>query len=52
VIQGKLKAMGGEGGLIAMDCKGNIHFSMNSSGMYRASIDTLGDISVKIYADE
>ncbi|MFA0084919.1 peptidase [Vibrio sp. 10N.286.49.C2] len=52
VIQGELKAMGGEGGLIAIDSKGEIHFAMNSSGMYRASIDVAGQLSVKIYADE
>ncbi|MGF1779151.1 isoaspartyl peptidase/L-asparaginase family protein [Vibrio nomapromontoriensis] len=52
IIQGELKTMGGEGGLIAMDAQGEIHFAMNSSGMYRASIDTKGELTVKIYADE
>jgi beta-aspartyl-peptidase (threonine type) len=52
VIQGELKQMGGEGGLIAVDAKGDIHFAMNSSGMYRASVDTTGELTVKIYADE
>ncbi|WP_136485218.1 isoaspartyl peptidase/L-asparaginase [Vibrio sp. H11] len=52
VIQGDLKAMGGEGGLIAIDAQGEIHFAMNSSGMYRASIDVQGHLLVKIYADE
>ncbi|GEA51372.1 isoaspartyl peptidase/L-asparaginase [Vibrio inusitatus NBRC 102082] len=52
VIHGELEAMGGEGGLIALDSKGDIHFAMNSSGMYRASIDAQGAITVKIYADE
>lgn len=52
VIQGKLKEMGGEGGLIAVDAKGELHFAMNSSGMYRAGIDSKGQFSVKIYADE
>ncbi|MGD8111476.1 isoaspartyl peptidase/L-asparaginase family protein [Vibrio sp. NTOU-M3] len=52
VIQGELKQMGGEGGLIAVDAKGTIHFAMNSSGMYRAGMDHLGNFSVKIYADE
>ncbi|MGD8172402.1 isoaspartyl peptidase/L-asparaginase family protein [Vibrio sp. TRT 21S02] len=51
-IQGELKRMGGEGGLIAVDAKGTIHFAMNSSGMYRAGMDHLGNFSVKIYADE
>ncbi|WP_045377264.1 isoaspartyl peptidase/L-asparaginase family protein [Vibrio campbellii] len=52
IIQGDLKAMGGEGGLIAVDAKGELHFAMNSSGMYRAGINTQGELSVKIYADE
>jgi beta-aspartyl-peptidase (threonine type) len=52
IIQGDLKAMGGEGGLIAIDAKGELHFAMNSSGMYRAGINTQGELSVKIYADE
>ncbi|WP_299687351.1 isoaspartyl peptidase/L-asparaginase [uncultured Vibrio sp.] len=52
IIQGELKAMGGEGGLIAMDGQGDIHFAMNSSGMYRASVDTEGQVEVKIYADD
>jgi beta-aspartyl-peptidase (threonine type) len=52
IIQGELKQMGGEGGLIAVDSKGDIHFAMNSSGMYRASVDINGEVTVKIYADE
>jgi beta-aspartyl-peptidase (threonine type) len=52
VIQGELKQMGGEGGLIAINGKGELHFAMNSSGMYRAGIDAKGELSVKIYADE
>lgn len=52
VIHGELKAMGGEGGLIAIDHEGKVHFGMNSSGMYRASVDVEGQLEVKIYADE
>ena len=52
IIQGELKTMGGEGGLIAIDGQGDIHFGMNSSGMYRASVDTEGRVEVKIYADD
>lgn len=52
IIQGELKEMGGEGGLIAIDCQGEIHFGMNSSGMYRASVDVDGAVEVKIYADD
>ncbi|EKG66976.1 isoaspartyl peptidase/L-asparaginase family protein [Vibrio cholerae] len=52
VVQGELKSVGGEGGLIAIDAQGELHFAMNSSGMYRAGIDRDGQFSVKIYADE
>ncbi len=52
VIQGELKTMGGEGGLIAIDAQGELHFAMNSSGMYRAGINTEGELIVKIYADD
>ncbi|MFB9213755.1 isoaspartyl peptidase/L-asparaginase family protein [Vibrio sinaloensis] len=52
VIQGELKHMGGEGGLIAIDAHGRHHFAMNSSGMYRAVIDVDGKLTVSIYADE
>ncbi|KEY91276.1 isoaspartyl peptidase [Candidatus Photodesmus blepharus] len=52
IIQGDLKTIGGEGGLIAIDAFGDICFAMNSSGMYRASIDVKGDLNVKVYADD
>ncbi|KEY90138.1 isoaspartyl peptidase [Candidatus Photodesmus katoptron] len=52
VIQGDLKSIGGEGGLIAIDAYGNICFSMNTSGMYRASIDINGNLIIKIYSDD
>jgi beta-aspartyl-peptidase (threonine type) len=51
IINGELKQMGGEGGLIAMDASGQHHFSMNSSGMYRAVIAPNGELEVSIYAD-
>ncbi|AEH32172.1 isoaspartyl peptidase/L-asparaginase [Vibrio anguillarum] len=52
IIQGELKTLGGEGGLIAIDAQGDIHFAMNSSGMYRACVDRQGELIVKIYSDE
>ncbi len=52
VIQGDLKKIGGEGGLIAVDANGDIHFAMNSLGMYRACFDNKGNLDIKIYADE
>jgi beta-aspartyl-peptidase (threonine type) len=37
VVQGELKAMGGEGGVIAIDPGGEIVMDFNSQGMFRAS---------------
>ena len=36
VVMDKLVKIGGEGGLIALDNKGNIELPFNSEGMYRA----------------
>ncbi|ASA57162.1 isoaspartyl peptidase/L-asparaginase family protein [Vibrio gazogenes] len=52
VIQGDLKTLGGEGGVIAIDQFGEIHFGMNCEGMYRSCIDIHGRKQVKIYADD
>ncbi|MDW6002777.1 isoaspartyl peptidase/L-asparaginase family protein [Vibrio mangrovi] len=52
VIQGDVKMLGGEGGLIAIDQNGEIHFGINCSGMYRGCIDIHGKKQIKIYADE
>lgn len=52
VIKGELQQVGGEGGVIGVDQQGNIHFSLNSSGMYRASIGSQQPLYIAIYADE
>lgn len=52
VINGALKEMGGDGGIIAVDAAGNIALTFNTPGMYRASVDTNGQIKVSIYHDE
>ena len=45
----KISKMGGDGGVIAIDKQGNIAMEMNTSGMYRAHINSKGEIDVKIY---
>ncbi len=45
----KISKMGGDGGVIAIDKHGNIAMEMNTSGMYRAHINSKGEIDVKIY---
>ena len=52
VVNGQLKAMGGDGGVIAIDPKGNISLTFNTSGMYRASVDTGGNVYVGIFRDD
>ena len=52
VVEKKLVDMGGGGGVIAVDAQGNIAMPFNTSGMYRASIDTKGDMYIGIYEDE
>ncbi len=52
VIQHKLKALGGTGGVIAIDKNGNIVFEFNTAGMYRAAMNDKGELTVKIYKED
>ena len=47
----KLRAIGGEGGLIAVDTKGNLTLPFNSEGMYRGFVAADGEFIIKIYGD-
>lgn len=49
VIQNKLTKLGGTGGIIALDAKGNIVMEFNTAGMYRASIDKDEKLTIAIY---
>jgi beta-aspartyl-peptidase (threonine type) len=49
VVQDKLKTMGGEGGLIAVDKAGNVTLPFNSEGMYRAWRNQAGEGEVAIF---
>ena len=49
VINEKLKSKGGEGGLIAMDAKGNVAMSFNQEGMYRGFAKSNGERKVMIF---
>jgi len=51
VVMKKLKEQGGEGGLIAIDAKGNIAMPFNTPGMYRAYMLKDGKSEVKIYKE-
>ena len=52
VINEKVAKLGGDGGVIGIDKNGNIAMEMNTNGMYRAHMNSKGDIVVKIYNDE
>jgi beta-aspartyl-peptidase (threonine type) len=45
----RMTAIGGEGGLIAVDFNGNISLPFNSDGMYRGWLDPDGSIVTAIY---
>lgn len=49
MIMKRLPALGGDGGLIAVDKEGNITMPFNTEGMYRGYIDDKGKAVVKIY---
>ncbi len=51
VIQGELKDVGGEGGVIAVDRMGNVAMPFNSEGMYRGYARP-GERVVAIFGDE
>ncbi|PXW77218.1 beta-aspartyl-peptidase (threonine type) [Alteromonas sp. I10] len=51
VVNDVLVKAGGDGGVIAIDAKGNVAMPFNSAGMYRASVDINGKVKVAIYKD-
>ena len=52
VINGKLKALNGGGGVIALDREGNFAMPFNTPGMYRGYISMEGEPQVFIYGSE
>lgn len=51
VVKDKLVKMGGEGGLIAVDAKGNFDFCFNSAGMYRGMKNSERKETVAFYGE-
>ncbi|NOR86273.1 MAG: beta-aspartyl-peptidase, partial [Bacteroidales bacterium] len=49
VIQEKLKALGGDGGIIGIDSQGNIVAEFNTSGMFRGYISDVQKMQVSIF---
>ena len=52
VIQRQLTAIGGDGGAIVLSPRGEVAWSFNTSGMYRASAVAGGERVVAIFKDE
>ncbi|MFY7651852.1 MAG: isoaspartyl peptidase/L-asparaginase family protein [Chitinophagaceae bacterium] len=51
VVNNKLVAIGGEGGMIGVDANGNFAMILNSAGMYRGVKNSKGINEVAIYKD-
>ena len=49
MIMKKLPALGGDGGLIAVDKDGNFTMSFDTDGMYRGYIKSTGETGIEIY---
>ena len=49
VVHGRLKSVGGNGGVIGLDAKGNVIAEFNTAGMFRAWIDAAGRKKVAIF---
>ena len=52
VIHQELAPAGGDGGVVAVDPRGNVAMVFNTEGMYRASINGVGEKVVAIFSDE
>ena len=51
VINNRLLKIGGDGGLIAVDVRGNVTMPFNTEGMYRAMMTSEGKKIISIYKD-
>jgi beta-aspartyl-peptidase (threonine type) len=52
VVQDELTALGGDGGVIAVTPAGEMAWSFNTPGMYRARISAALPLQVGLYGDE
>lgn len=51
VVMKLIPQLGGDGGAIALDAKGNIAMPFNTDGMYRGWVDKSGKVHVAIFKD-
>ena len=52
VVHKKLVDMGGSGGVIALDAKGNFAMPFNTAGMYRGYVKADGKPTIRIYKED
>ena len=50
-VMKKVKDLGGDGGVVVLDTKGNVAMEFNTPGMYRAHMNSEGKLNVRIYGD-
>jgi L-asparaginase / beta-aspartyl-peptidase len=51
VVMDVVPALGGDGGVIALDAKGNYAMPFNTQGMYRGTIDAGGNVTISIFKE-
>jgi beta-aspartyl-peptidase (threonine type) len=49
VVHGRLKELGGDGGVIVVDSEGVLSLEFNTEGMFRAARDSRGRREIAIY---
>lgn len=52
VIQEKLRNLGGDGGVVAMDHYGHVVMEFNTPGMFRAQMNEKGEILIGMYKED
>lgn len=50
-VIGKVGDLGGDGGIVAVDKNGNVAMEFNTAGMYRATMNDQGELTIGIYKD-
>ncbi len=49
IVLGKVKTLGGDGGIVAVDKNGKMVADFNTAGMYRATMNDKGELTIGIY---
>ncbi|MEF3078059.1 isoaspartyl peptidase/L-asparaginase family protein [Winogradskyella poriferorum] len=49
IVLDKVKTLGGDGGIVAVDKNGTMVADFNTAGMYRATMNDKGELTIRIY---